>query len=98
MDREGEGAMAPADRGTRRPAAWTPAARTVSRHGTTCAALTRCWTGSSLPSGSTLGLTAHGHTRDRVVDRQQEALRIAGPWPPCRSLASAYLFQSAFQP
>ena len=29
---------------------------------------------------------------------QQEVLRIAEPWRPYRSLASAYLFQSAFQP
>ena len=29
---------------------------------------------------------------------QQEVLRIAEPWRPYRSLASAYLFQSALQP
>ena len=34
----------------------------------------------------------------RELPSPQEVLRIAEPWRPYRSLASAYLFQSAFQP
>jgi len=33
---------------------------------------------------------------DVVLPGQQEVVRIAEPWRPYRSLATAYLFQTAF--
>lgn len=51
--------------------------------------------------GSLSDAALRGLDDEKILDRlpsEQEVLRLAEPWRPYRSLATAYLFQSAFEP